>query len=597
MFDTIKKIFLLLDDKQRFKLYLLQIFILAMAFFEVFTLSLIGPFFSIVNDPDFLKAGNFISQVYTLLDYKDPYNFIFNFGAFILFVLLLSSCLSMWTVWQISLYSQRIGADFSVVLYNYYLHRSWIFHSNTNSSYLIKQVANETSRVTGSIIFPIMQLISKLFVVLVILIFLIIVNPLPAVLGVSVFGLAYFVIFKIIRQRLSFNGTVVSLSAAERYKLLNEGFSGILDIKILNRYSYYVNKFRFESNRFALSQGANIALSQIPRFFIEFLAISAVICTLMFVAVGGSKEVENLLPIIAVYGFAGLKLLPYFQQIYANVSQIRSHYAAFESIEDDLYGALEEAGKDSSTSIDLNESLEMDSVYFKYPGANYHALKNVSLKIKRPSFVAFVGESGSGKSTILKVILGLLKCNEGSFKIDGRSLTVNETINGAGNLGYVPQKVFLADDSIANNIAFGVPDSDIDVDKLNRSIKFAQLESFIESLPDGLMSHVGEDGVQLSGGQLQRIGIARALYHSPKILILDEATSALDTITERSIMASIKEFSNDMLVIAIAHRLSTVENCDEIFFMESGEVLDTGTFSDLLAKNAKFRRMALVDKD
>jgi HlyD family secretion protein len=303
------------------------------------------------------------------------------------------------------------------------------------------------------------------------------------------------------------------------------------------------------------------------------------------------------LPLLSVYALAGFKLLPAFQQIYTSISQIRGNLVAFEGLRDDLRASartsfqstLKENGGEHLTP---RKSIELKNIQFTYPGKAEPALRDLTMTIGVNQAIGLVGASGSGKSTVIDILLGLIHPETGELMIDGSPVKKQQLRAWQNSLGFVPQSIFLADSSIRENIAFGLPPELVDEEKVQRAATMAHLDELLAELPDGLRTRVGERGVQLSGGQRQRIGIARALYHDADVLILDEATSALDGVTEKLIMDAIHDFSGKKTIIMIAHRLTTVKQCDAIFMMAQGEVVDSGTFDELAARNLVFQRMA-----
>ena len=292
---------------------------------------------------------------------------------------------------------------------------------------------------------------------------------------------------------------------------------------------------------------------------------------------------------------ASYKLLPAFQQVYGNLTYIKGSASALHSIRDDLLAwkiSKENKIKDSKKNISFKNQIEFQNVTFKYPTKDNFALEDISLKINSKSIVGFVGSSGSGKSTLVDLILGLMMPTAGIVLIDDKVLNLKSLRSWQNHVGYVPQTIFLSDSSIGSNVAFGLPKDLINIDKVKRAIKLSSLESFVDSLPNGLDEIVGEKGVQLSGGQRQRIAIARALYNDPEVLVFDEATSALDGLTEKAIMDAIYELSSHKTIILVAHRLNTVKKCDRIFLFENGRLIDSGSFEVMQENNKKFQNMS-----
>jgi ATP-binding cassette, subfamily B, bacterial PglK len=327
----------------------------------------------------------------------------------------------------------------------------------------------------------------------------------------------------------------------------------------------------------------------------ELIAFGAMISIILF-HITTNDNINGILPLLSIYALAAFKLLPAFQQIYASIGQIKGNISAFESIKEDLLktkNISEEIFKNEiqTKEINLKDQIHLNSIYFTYPNKQKAVLNNISLTIPSNSVVGIVGPSGSGKTTLIDVLLGLIQPEKGNLEIDKTIINKDNIVSWQKNIGYVPQDIFLSEESIAENIAFGIPKKLIDYERINKAIKLSHLDSLINSLEGGLSTMVGERGVQLSGGQRQRIGIARALYHKTNVFIFDEATSSLDGITEKSIMNAINDFKGNKTIILVAHRLKTIKNCDIIFFIEDGKLIDKGTYDELITKNLDFKKM------
>ena len=304
----------------------------------------------------------------------------------------------------------------------------------------------------------------------------------------------------------------------------------------------------------------------------------------------------NALPIISLYVFAGYRLMPALQQAYASFTQLSFISPSLDKLYDDLKSLKPHNYSQDQGTLSLNKTISLKHIYYNYPGTSRSALKDISLTINAKSIVGFVGITGSGKSTTVDIILGLLEAQKGSLEVDGKVIGKQNSRSWQRSIGYVPQHIYLSDDTIAANIAFGVELKDINQDMVKKASKIANLHDFItDELPKQYETTIGERGVRLSGGQRQRIGIARALYHNPKVLILDEATSALDNQTEKAVMDAINNLSKNITIILIAHRLSTVKNCDTIFLLDKGQLQDQGTFEELIKNNDQFKKSVKIN--
>ncbi|WP_201563604.1 ABC transporter ATP-binding protein [Psychrobacter sp. CMS30] len=596
MLKVIKQLFVLLTDKQLKQFYLLQVLVVIMAFTELLGIASIAPFMALVGDISILETNGIFAQLYQMSGLNNPMDFLFYSGVIVLVMLTFSTVISMFTTWRLSIFGARIGTEIADRLYSYYMQQSWQFHASGSSAQLTKQVSTEAARISNDIIQPLMQMNSKLVLALFISISIVIYDPVIAILGLFIFSLAYFVLYRLVRQKLESNGQQLSEVSTRRFRLMNEGFGGIKDVLLLNRSHDFITRFHDSGKVFARAQGTNIAISQVPRYFIELIAFGALISLVLVLIKVHSGNLGEVLPILAVYALAAFKLLPALQQIYSSLSQIKGNTAAFEAVKDDLQRSFENqkaiTKASMPTAISLNKSIALNDIEFSYPNKDRAAVDGVSMSIPVNSVIGLVGSSGSGKSTLIDLLLGLLTPQQGNIYVDDIRITADNKRAWQDLLGFVPQSIFLSEGSIAENIAFGIPAKDISLKQVNKALNLANLTELVEQLPDGVNTKVGERGVQLSGGQRQRIGIARALYHEAEVLVFDEATSALDGITEKIVMDAIHEFSGQKTIIMIAHRLKTVEKCDLIYFMEHGKIIDHGTYQELVVRNVKFKEMA-----
>lgn len=595
MLSVIKEIFSLLSNDQRKRFYILQVLVILMAFTELLGIASIAPFMALVGDMSLLEKDGIYSKLYQLSGINDPLNFLFITGIGVLIALTVSTVVSMFTTWRLSLYGSSVGVQLADRLYSHYMKQDWQFHASGSSAQLTKQVSTESTRISNGIIQPLMQMNAKVVLAIFIAVSILIYNPIVAIAGLLMFASGYLLMYKFVRKALVLNGKRLSSVATNRFRLMNEGFGGIKDVLLLNRNKDFIDRFSLEGNIQAKAQGLNQTIAQVPRFFIELLAFGAMIGLVLILIKTHHGNLGAVLPILAVYALACFKLLPALQQIYSSITQIKGNIAAFESVKKDLIDSQEDLSTIKTISpnkLSINKAINLKNIYFAYPSKSTYAVNDVSMSIPVNHVIGIVGSSGSGKSTLIDIILGLLTPQKGEIYVDNTLINDNNKRGWQDLLGFVPQSIFLSEGSIAENVAFGIPADEINYDQVMRAIDLAHLTELVNELPEGIHTKVGERGVQLSGGQRQRIGIARALYNEADVLIFDEATSALDGITEKIIMDAIHEFTGKKTIIMIAHRLKTVQKCDTIYLMEKGKVIDQGTYMHLVENNSKFREMA-----
>jgi ABC-type multidrug transport system fused ATPase/permease subunit len=603
MFKMIRQLFLLLSKSQVRQFYVLQVLVVLMAFTELLGIASIAPFMALVGDISILERNEFFSKIYQISNVSNPSDFLFYVGLAVLFTLGFSTLISMYTIWKLSLYANKVGTELADRLYVHYMRQDWLFHASGSSSHLVKQVSTEALRLTDYILQPLMMMNARLVLAIFISIGILFYDPLTAISGLLLFICSYFLLYKIVRKQLDKNGLEVSKSSTERFRLMSEGFGGIRDVLLLNRHHDFVKRFKKKGEDFAYARGTNSAISIVPRYFMEFIAFGVMIGLVLLLIKLHEGALGLVLPIIAVYSLAAFKLLPSLQQVYSSVAQIKGNIAAFEAIKDDLAQALNsqsDSVKNMQDSVEnvvskdhfsLKQQISLDNITFSYPNKARPAVNGLSMIIPANSVVGLVGASGSGKSTVIDLLLNLLTPQQGELCIDGIHIGTHNKRSWQDIIGFVPQSIFLSEGTIAENIGFGLHTTDISLDQVQKAIKLAHLTEVIEQLPDGINTKVGERGVQLSGGQRQRVGIARALYNDADVLIFDEATSALDGITEQIIMEAIHEFNGEKTIIMVAHRLKTVEKCDIIYLMEQGRVIAQGTYEELVEGNAQFKEM------
>lgn len=607
MLGSLRILYSLLTREQRKKLLRLQILIVIMSIAQILSVLSIGPFMAIVGDIGRLEGQGVLADLYHASGISNPLDFLFWLGIVVLAILVSGALISMYTTWHMCMYGAKIGVDISSRLFDYYMKQPWMFHVQGSSSTLTKHISQECQRVSLGIIKPVIDVNAKLLMSSMMALTLVIYNPGVALFGLLIFSSSYFLLYVTVRRRLTHNGRLISRIQTLRYKTMSEGFGGIKDALVLGRGQSFIERFRQTSDDFARVNGITQLLTQVPRYAMELIAFGSIIFLVLYLLSVHEGDLGKMLPIMSVYALAGFKILPAFQQIYQGISSIRSNIAAFEVIHDDLMASRESSGNDKQQSdeplassqddvpchrLSLKFGIRLSNIVFHYPGKDQPALNGLNLEIPANKVIGLVGASGSGKSTAVDILLGLIEPDKGQVLVDGIPLPEVDKRAWRYTIGYVSQSIFLSDASIAENIAFGIAPQAIDERRVKKAAGLAYLDDLIATLPEGLATPVGERGIQLSGGQRQRIGIARALYFDASILVLDEATSALDGITEKLVMNAIHAFSGNKTIVLIAHRLATVSQCDCIYLLSHGRVIDQGRYDELADRNDTFKRMA-----
>lgn len=592
----VRKLISLLTPPERKRAIVLMGMILVMAFLDAVGVASILPFIALLSNPELLQTNVALNAAFTASSHIGIYTteqFLFALGVLVFVLLVTSLAFKALTTYAQTRFALMREYSIGRRLVEGYLHQPYSWFLNRHSADLGKTILSEVQTVIGNGMYPLMTLMAQSTVALALLVLLIIVDSLLALSVGVVLGLAYAGIFAVISGWLKRLGQSRTKANKERFTAVSEAFGAAKEVKVGGLEQAYIKRFAKPAEIYARVQATARVISELPRYALEAIAFGGMLLVILYL-MAKSGSFVSALPIIALYAFAGYRLMPALQQIYGAFTQLRFAGPAVDALHQDLISLqATDAQRGHLSPLPLIQAITLNHVSYRYPNAPQLALKGIDLTIPARSTVGFVGATGSGKTTTVDVILGLLEPQEGALNIDGEPITSVNRRQWQRAIGYVPQHIYLADDSVAANIAFGVNAKDIDQQTVERAAKIANLHEFVvNDLPQGYATTVGERGVRLSGGQRQRIGIARALYHNPQVLVLDEATSALDNLTEQAVMEAVNNLGHDITIILIAHRLSTVRQCDQIFLLERGEVKASGTYDELNAGNQHFAEMA-----
>jgi ATP-binding cassette, subfamily B, bacterial PglK len=488
--------------------------------------------------------------------------------------------------WRQTRFVGRVQAELSQRLFATYLRQPYSFHLLRNSAELINNVLGEVSQFSQTCLMSGLNVLTEMLIVVGISLLLLAVAPLGALAVAAVFGIPVWAFHRFTEGHLLRWGKARQQHEQLRMQHLQQGLGGVKELLLFGREANCLEQYERHNTGVSGAVSRHQLLQQLPRLGLELLAVCA-LAGLVIVMLASGRPIESVLPILGLFAAAAFRLLPSANRVLTAMQNIRYALPAVKVIHDELLlsPTAAPAAATSTGDMQLQRVLTLQDVSFRYPGRADAALQNISLRIARGSCVGFIGGSGAGKSTLVDVILGLQTPTSGSVRADDAD--IQQDLRGwQALICYVPQAIFLTDDTLRRNVAFGLADTEIKEDAVMRAIRAAQLEDFVASLPEGLETVVGERGVRLSGGQLQRIGIARALYHDPAVLVLDEATSSLDTTTERGVMAAVRTLRGSKTLIIVAHRLSTVEHCDWLYRLEAGQIVDGGEPPQVLAAAA-----------
>ncbi|PPA69228.1 ABC transporter ATP-binding protein [Jeotgalibacillus proteolyticus] len=578
------KIIRLFNKKEKKKMFYLFIMMIFAAILETVGIGLIVPLVGLLTTPEVIQEQQVLATIYEFFNFQSTTSFIVFSVVMLLTVFIIKNLyLLVYNYAQFRvILNQQVKLSRS--LFKEYLTKPYTFHLQRNTAELLRNVNDEVPKVLQGMVLSSFQLLTEFLVIVCIMILLLITAPLATLTAALLMGGSVFIFFSIFKKKISSLGKEKQKVSGNMIKWVNQGLGGSKEVKVTGKENFFINAYSRQSQIKANNDRYMKMLEQVPRLFIETLLVSTVLLTMLIIIFQGNNTAE-LISTMALFAMAAFRLMPSITRVVALTTTIRYSQPALDVVYGDLfekdeYKVQEEIGSDKSIHYLNNgervfkEAIALEKVSFKYPNQEKLAIRNVNLMIPIGKSVAFIGESGAGKTTLIDIVLGLLEPEHGDVRVDSRSLKNIKSL-WQQKIGYIPQFIFLSDDTIKANIAFGLEEEKIDDDAVWSALEQAQLKEFVQSLPDQLETTVGERGVRLSGGQRQRIGIARALYHNPEILFMDEATSALDNETEKEIMKAIDGLKGEKTLIIIAHRLSTIQNCDIVFKMENGQLIST----------------------
>ena len=595
---TLKKLSQLLSSKERFKIVLLLLMILIMALIDLLGIASIMPFIAVLSNPELIETNEALSYAYEIgnnFGIVTKNRFLFALGIIVFLLLIISIGFKAITLYFQTRFVKMCEYNIASRLIKSYLYQPYSWFLNRNSATLGKTILSEVSRVVGKGLTPMMNLITNIIVTITIFILLVYVEPKLAGIVLLTMCTFYGLVYYFNRNLLSKIGKELFADNEKRFKVLSEAFGASKEVKVGGLEQIFINQFSKPAKNIALKTALVTIMSEMPRFTLEALAFGGMLLiTLYFMTL--SSDITNVIPIIALYALAGYRLMPALQKIFISLTSLKIVSPALDSLHNDLKNLKPIILSKNEDALIVNNDICLKNIHYNYPNASKTALKNINLTIPVNKTIGLVGATGSGKTTTVDIILGLLEAQKGTLEVDGEIINNNNRRAWQSSIGYVPQQIFLSDNTVSANIAFGVNHKDIDEEAVMNAAKIANIHNFIMSeLPFNYRTTVGERGIRLSGGQRQRIGIARALYHKPKVLILDEATSALDNLTEKAVMDSVHNSEKNITKILIAHRLSSVKNCDKIFLFHKGEIKEQGNFEELLKISDEFKKSVEVN--
>lgn len=578
-----KRLWAHLTPYRKRQLALLLVIMVITSFAEVVSIGAVLPFLGVLMSPENVFSYKYIQPIITSFQITEPNQLLLPLTLLFIAAAIVSAGMRLALIWAQTLLGHAIGADLSVQTYEKTLYQPYSVHASRNSSEIIAGISSKISSVVYSTLLPLLNAVSSALILVTIMAVLVAIDPVVAIVTFGGFGAVYAVIMMLTHNRLIQNSQRISRESNRVVKALQEGLGGIRDVLIDGTQTVYCRIYRSADLSLRRAQANNQIISASPRFLIEALGI-ALIAAIAYSLTGREGGVAAAIPLLGALAIGAQRLLPVLQQLYSSWSSLRGGHASLNDVLDLLEQPFPAYARSSRNEpIPFRVSIKLNNVSFRYTDQTPWVLQGITLEINKGARVGFMGTTGSGKSTLLDILMALLPPGIGSLVIDESTISEQNFRNWQSHVAHVPQSIFLADTTIAENIAFGVPPEQIDYKRVEIAAQQAQIARTIESWEQSYNTHVGERGLRLSGGQRQRVGIARALYKQANVIVFDEATSALDNETEAAVMAAINEIASDITVLMVAHRLSTLKACDVIYELEAGKIRRRGSYQEIVS--------------
>ena len=574
--QILKKLLFLLGPNERKQAGLLLMMIIFMALLDMVGVASILPFVAVLTNPNLIETNstlNFMFQISNIFGVENNQQFLFTLGVLVFFTLIISLSFKAITNYMLVKFVKMNEFNIGKRLIETYLHQPYSWFLNRNSADLGKTILSETQEIIAGGMTPFMELIAKGMVVIALTTLLVVADPKLAIIVFFLLASTYAIIFYFVRNYLNKAGKKRLINNQLRFTVVSEAFDAIKEVKAGGFEKSFIKLFSNSAKIFAQVQASSQIIAQLPRFILEIIAFGGILLIILYI-MSQTGGLDTALPFISLYVFAGYRLLPALQQCYIAFTSLTFISPSLDKLTNDLKNIKTFDDIPNQQTLIFKKNITLNNVCYSYPDSSRTALNNINLSVPIKSKIGLVGVTGSGKTTIVDLILGLLEAQKGTLEVDGTIITKHNVRSWQRLIGYVPQQIYISDDTVAANIAFCIEPKEIDHEAVQKSAKIANIHNFvIDELPKQYQTTIGDRGIRLSGGQRQRIGLARALYHNPEVIILDEATSALDNQTEKTVIEAINNLSKNLTIIQISHRLNTLKNCDVIFKLEKGQLI------------------------
>tara|TARA_X000000950_G_scaffold229307_2_gene277141 strand:- start:10007 stop:11767 length:1761 start_codon:yes stop_codon:yes gene_type:complete len=581
----LRRLWSFIEKKRRTQLYLILALSSVVSFLEILSISAVIPFLGVLLDPYKVYEYSFVAKYANQFGINNPLELTFPVTVIFVSAVLISGVLKILLFWGQIRLGHSIGADISYRIFRSTIYQDYLTHMSKNSSDVLAAISEKTNGIITQIVLPIIQLFGSLLLILMLISTMLMVNPVSTFYGFIFLGVFYFTIISLTKRRLSVNGELISSLVSRRLKILQEGLGGIRDIALNNTQQLFTSLYRNADLAMRQAKATNSFIQDSPRFILEALFIIFIACFGYWMTTT-KNGIQDLIPFLGALALGVQRLMPRLQQAYSSWSNLKGAKALLVDVLDILEQPLPKYIDNPIVKrLSFNNYINLQNVSFKYSSDTSWVLRNINIKIKKGTRIGLIGTTGGGKSTLSDLLMGLITPSRGKILVDNVPLNSRNCREWQANISHVPQSIFLADASIAENIAFGVPVDSIDHKRVSWAAKIAQIEKTICKWKENYQTVVGERGIRLSGGQRQRIGIARALYKKSSVIIFDEATSALDNNTETSVMRALEDIDENITIIIIAHRTTTLKKCDLIFEIDQGQIKTKGQYTDIFGDN------------
>ncbi len=597
MVRQFKKCLALIERKTAWQAIAVAFLVVGAALFEALGIGLIFAFVNVLVDPSQIQKIAWIGKLAGPAMADKGNDFLIFLALCLLGTFILKNIVLLGFYYVQARFVKTNEALMASRLLDSYLKGAYSLHLTRNSAEFIRNITSSVAAVFSTVIMGFINLASEFILIIALATVLLLAEPTLTLGAALILGSAVAVFFAFSKSRFAAWGVQEQQANKKILQSLQQGFHSIKEVKILGRQNFILESFKTPRMELARVLTRNYTMMTAPRLWVETVTVTTVLLVVVFILSSGGGSAK-ILSALTLFAAAAFRMIPSMNRIIIALNGIKNGAHAVNLVYDDIQnfqGNLDEEPDDDGQPLPFTESISVEGVSFRYPEGEGSVLKDIDLVLPKGQSLGLVGPSGSGKTTLIDIVLGLLTPDTGRVAVDGTGIA-EATRAWRRQIGYVPQSIYIIDDTLRRNVAFGLDDDEIDKTKIQKAIRLAQLEDLVRELPDGLETRLGEQGVRLSGGQRQRVGIARALYRDPEVLILDEATSSLDAETEHEINNAIERLRGEKTLIIIAHRLSTVRKCQNLAFIRDGRLIDTGTFDELSARNDDFGRMVELSR-